>query len=133
LRKVEDDIKESSILIAEYQSSRNAKSELCLAPPKLFLQRNKKHREDQNVACLAFTLSLSLPGSRVLSQSVTDLSARPHQFDLMAFSYSCSYGRPDLTTVIVNYCIPKADNCKYLKQKNIPDHVSNNCLVLTYK
>jgi hypothetical protein len=133
MTKVEDDIAELSILVAEYQIVRNVELELRSASSKLLALHDNKHREDQNVASKAYALPGRLSGSRIVSQFVTDITTRLHQFDLMSLSCTCSNCMPDLTTVIVNYCTPKADNFKNLNHNNIPKHVSNNCLVLTYK
>jgi len=72
-------------------------------------------------------------GSDIVSDSGLKLQAGAHQSDIISFSCADTSCRSGQTTPDPEYCTPKAENLKYLNYKNIPNHVSNNCLVLTYK
>jgi len=120
------------MLVADYQSASGVELELCSASAKYFLMYSDGHQANHEKVYLAFTVLGRRSGSQILPQPASGPSVITFKFDFQPFTCTSSYSRFDLTTDIVEYCTPKAEYTENLKHKNIPKHVSNNCLVLTY-
>lgn len=120
------------MLATECQRVNNIQSELRSASAKFLVLHGDGHPENQKSASGAFFMPDSQSESQLRSQTFSGLPDMSYLFDYIPADCTKSYCRFDLTPRAVNYCTPKADNCKNLKHKNIPKHVSNNYLVLTY-
>lgn len=133
MREVEDDIARFSILVTDCQNLCNLSVELDSIAAKFFFSGENEYRKNQYAAFSAKSAPIFQSALDVISQSGSTLQAGTHQSDFTIFSRCDLFFWSDPTTHILNYCTSKAENTKNLKHKYIPNHVSNNYLVPTYK
>ena len=134
MRKVEDDITLISMLVTECHSECQLTGDRLIAAAKFsFWQSSGSQTFTLASYAGFFSDECQAEPKGFTPQPDFDLPYWPDQPGMPTISVGRSDWRFDLTTCSVNYCTPKAEKSKNLKQKNIPNHVSNNCLVPTYK
>lgn len=133
LKKVADDIAASSLFSPGCQTESSIPASFPLPVAKDFCQTGLSMQMLQK-------LFFSTNPSTAL-ENLTVISTRPemnfcfrgNQASATNFSLSRWFYQPCQTTGLFIYCASEAENRKFFRHKNYPNHVSNNCLVLTYK
>jgi len=133
LKKVADDIATSSLFSPGCQKASSSLASFVLPFAKDFCQTGLRMQKLQK---LFFSTNSStscgiLPG--ICTRPEIYFCFRGNQASATIFSLYHLFFQPCQTTGPVIYCASEAENINFFRHKNYPNHVSNNCLVPTYK
>ncbi len=133
LKKIADDIATISLFSPGCQIESSISALFVLLIAKEFYQAGIRIQNQQKLYFSANQSTSCETFSGIGAKSFSRFKFRGDQLSGAIFSLSQWFFQPCQTTGPVIYCASEAENGKYFRHKNYPNHVSNNYLVPTYK